>query len=213
MCQGVVVSLVKFKVGDKSKTVIMSGVGSHSELIANNLPRLKKLGYTEAKDDFLCSVESDFTKGWGKFSDAGHFVDATIGEQKKIAKEYKRVAGSVKALIAHVKKCGKIDNALLDLLSAPAQKAYDEAIATAQKAYNEAIVTALKAYDEARVTALKAYNEATATAQKAYNEARVTAQKAYNEATATAQKAYNEAIAMAWCKLFRVKANRVEQLR
>ena len=58
------------------------------------------------------------------------------------------------------------------LLTAPAQKAYNEAIAPANKAYDEAIAPANKAYYEARATAQKAYNEARATALKAYYEAR-----------------------------------------
>ena len=84
-----------------------------------------------------------------------------------------------------------------ELLTAAAQKAYNEARATAQKAYYEARATAEKAYYEARATAEKAYNEAIAPANKAYYEARATAEKAYNEAIATAEKAYDEARATA----------------
>jgi hypothetical protein len=65
--------------------------------------------------------------------------------------------------------------ASLNLLSAPAQKAYDKATATALKAYSEATAFALKAYDKARAPALKAYDEATAPALKAYHEAMATA--------------------------------------
>ena len=57
------------------------------------------------------------------------------------------------------------------LLSPPARKAYDEAIAPARKARDEAIAPVRKAYNEALVSAWKAYDEAVAPAWKAYNEA------------------------------------------
>jgi len=50
------------------------------------------------------------------------------------------------------------------LLTAPAEKAYQEAKATAWKAYHEATAPAEKAYQEATAPAEKAYQEATATA-------------------------------------------------
>ena len=61
------------------------------------------------------------------------------------------------------------------LLSAPASKAYNEAIAAASKAYDEARAQASKAYDEAVAPARKAYDEAVAPARKAYNEAQALA--------------------------------------
>ena len=79
-----------------------------------------------------------------------------------------------------------------NLLSTPARRAYDEAIAPARKAYDEAIAPAEKAYDEARAPAEKAYDEAIALAEKAYNEALAPARKAYDEARALAFcEAYN----------------------
>ena len=50
------------------------------------------------------------------------------------------------------------------LLSPPARKAYNEAIAAARKASDEATAPARKAYDEAIAPARKAYDEALAAA-------------------------------------------------
>ena len=50
------------------------------------------------------------------------------------------------------------------LLPAPAQKAFDEAMALAWKAYDEAMAPAQKAFDEATAPAWKAYDEARALA-------------------------------------------------
>ena len=57
------------------------------------------------------------------------------------------------------------------LLSSPARKAYNEAIAPAWKAYVGATAPARKAYAGATAAAGNAYVEATAAASKAYNEA------------------------------------------
>ena len=61
------------------------------------------------------------------------------------------------------------------LLSPPARKAYNEAIASASKAYDETVAAARKVYDEAAASASKAYDEAVAAARKVYNEAVVPA--------------------------------------
>ena len=50
------------------------------------------------------------------------------------------------------------------LLSAPADKAYDDARAAARKAYDDATVPARKAYDDATAAAWKAYADARAAA-------------------------------------------------
>ena len=73
-----------------------------------------------------------------------------------------------------------------NLLSAPARRAYDEAMASAQQAYEEATAPAQRAYEEATAPARRAYDEATASAQQAYEEAMASAQQAYEEATARA---------------------------
>ena len=57
-----------------------------------------------------------------------------------------------------------LDCAANHLLSAPARKAYNEAMAPARKAYEEAMAPAWKAYEEAMARAWKAYNEARAPA-------------------------------------------------
>ena len=73
-----------------------------------------------------------------------------------------------------------------ELLSAPARRAYDEAVAPARRAYDEAVAPARRARDEAYAPACKAYDEAYATACKACGEAIATARRARDEAKARA---------------------------
>src|SRR3990167_2858016 len=54
------------------------------------------------------------------------------------------------------------------LLSAPADKAYDDATVPARKAYDDATAAAWKAYADATAAAWKGYAEAMAPAYKAY---------------------------------------------
>lgn len=129
MCQGVIVSLVKFRVKNRTKQVVLAGIGSHSQLVAENQKRLKRLGFREnSKGQSVISIESDFS-GWNKFNVESGIP--TKEELKVLASIYKKIAGNASALIRHVKRCGKIDDALIGLLMAPAQKLYNETTAQA----------------------------------------------------------------------------------
>ena len=127
MCQGAIVSIVRFG----KKRVVLSGIGSHSTLIADNKKLLEKRGWKEdAPNQSVVSYESDFTQNkWGKFThEAG---DPKKGDEKIVKAEFKRVSGSASALIKHIQRIGRIDDALVKLLTAPAWEAYSEATATA----------------------------------------------------------------------------------
>ena len=81
-----------------------------------------------------------------------------------------------------------------NLLSAPAQEAYDSATAAAWEAYCSAIAAARKVYNSATAAARKVYNSATAPAQAAYDSARAPAQAVSSKAVAKAfALAYNSA--------------------
>ena len=128
MCQGVIASLVKFRVGKKRKSVILSGIGSHSDLFGDNREKLIGLSGVEGEGEEIVSIESDFS-GWNKFTvESG---EPSKSDYRKLAAEYKRIAGSSKALIAHVLRCMKIDEALLSLLTAPARAEYNKVTASA----------------------------------------------------------------------------------
>jgi len=124
MCQGVIVSLVKWQ--GKSKRVkrcVLSGIGSHSQLLADNSKKLERLGWRDnAPGQKVYSIESDFS-AWNKFSLAGDEPDKS--ELAILKREYKKCAGSAKALIAHVKRCGKIDDALERLFTSEAKSDYE----------------------------------------------------------------------------------------
>ena len=134
MCQGVIVSLVKFQNDKgKNKRAVLKGIGSHSSLIKNNQKLLKKLGWTEnAKNQEVVSIESDFS-GWNKFTvESGNpsKVDLAI-----LSRAYKECASNARVLISHVKRIGKTDDALVSLLIASAKKVYCDTIASAEKVY------------------------------------------------------------------------------
>ena len=123
MCQGAIVSLVQFKVGRKRKNIILTGIGSHSQLIKDNAAILTGRGWDENHpDQKVFSIESDFS-AWNKFS----IVAGEPGkkELKLLASAYEKIAGNASALIRHVKHCGKIDDSVLRLLTAPAWAEYE----------------------------------------------------------------------------------------
>ena len=125
MCQGVVVSLVKFKNKNKNVRVVLSGIGSHSDLLKDNLKKLKRAGWKEGvSGELVISIESDFS-AWNKFTVESSAIQ-NRNELKILRDTYKRCAGDTKHLIAHVEKCGKIDVALVNLLGAPALAEYEK---------------------------------------------------------------------------------------
>src|ERR1035437_5153629 len=141
MCQGVVVSLYIWKDGKKSRREVRSGIGSHSDLARDSRAWLIKKGWTEdAPGQNVISIESDFEKGWNHFT-AGS-GNPSLAESGILKREYKRVAGDADALIAHVKKCGKIDDALVELLTAPALAEYEKVKASALAEYEKVTASA-----------------------------------------------------------------------
>ena len=130
MCQGVIISLIKFKVGRQTKKVVLTGIGSHSDLFKNNIKKLKREGWKESvSNEKIISIESNFS-GWNKFTIESH-DKPNNSELSILRKAYKGCAGNAENLIKHVKKIGKIDNALLNLLSAPAFAEYNKVTDTA----------------------------------------------------------------------------------
>jgi hypothetical protein len=123
MCQGVIISMVKFDANGKHKRVILRGIGGHADLLKDNKKKLEKEGWTEnAKSQDVISIESDFS-GWNKFTVESGVP--SISEMAILAREYKKIAGNARALIAHVKAVGKIDSALERLFSADGLKIYE----------------------------------------------------------------------------------------
>jgi hypothetical protein len=157
MCQGAIVSLVQFKVGKRNKQIVLKGIGSHADLVADNIKKLTRAGWKDSlPGQKVFSIESDFS-AWNKFTvESG---EPSKKELKVLAKAYKEIAGSPSALIRHVLKCNKVEDALVRLLTATADKAWQEATATAEKAWQEAKATADKAWQEAAATAEKAWQE------------------------------------------------------
>jgi predicted aminopeptidase len=191
--------LVGFRVRGKQKKVVLSGIGSHSQMLQDNASRLKGLGWLGSGDEWVASIESDFS-GWNKFTvESG---EPTPADLRLLKCEYKRVAGSAKALIAHVKRTGKIDHALVDLLTAPAWAEYDK---VRDAAWAE--------YDKVRAAARAEYGEVRAAAWAGYGEVKAAAWAEYDKVRAAAWAEYGEVIVPAWCKLFAVKANRIKRLR
>ena len=198
MCQGAIVSLVKFKKGKRLVRVPVSGIGSHSELIKANTLLLKRRGWNEnLPGQEVISVESDFTKGWNYFTVESGQPDKS--DMAILRRKFKTIAGSASALIRHVKRCGRIDDALVALLTASAWAEYEKVRAPAWAEYEKVTAPAWAEYEKVRAPALAEYEKV-----------RATAWAEYEKVTAPALAEYEKVRAPAWCKLFAKKENRVE---
>jgi hypothetical protein len=173
------------------KVYAADGIHSHSKIAAHfKINEDKHLKYEF--DLTTRTLKQDFQM------DAAPFA-AKASHDAAAQRFFDTSAGNAKQLIAFVKRGNRSEEYLRSLLSAPAQKAYDEAVAQAWKAYYAAVAQAQKAYYAAVAQAGKAYYAAVAPAQKAYDEV-----------VAQAGKAYDEAVAQAWCRLFAKRENRIE---
>jgi hypothetical protein len=141
MCQGVIGILVSFKAGGKTKRIVLTGIGSHSQLLAANKKKLKRAGWKEkAKGERVVSIESDFS-AWNKFTvESG---EPSRVELSLLKNAYKKCARDAKHLISHVKKCGQIDEALVNLLSESARTEYKRVAAPALAEYERVVAPAL----------------------------------------------------------------------
>ncbi len=162
MCQGAVISLVKFKKGKRIVRIPVHGIGSHSELIEANTKLLKRKGWRDnLPGQEVISIESDFS-AWNKFTVESGAPDKS--DMGILRREYKKIAGSASALIKHVKRCGKIDDALLRLLTAPALEQYNKVKAPALEQYNKVKAPAWEQYNKVEAQAWEQYNKVKAPA-------------------------------------------------
>ena len=151
MCQGAVVSVFQFKVGKRTKNVVCTGIGSHKGVAKDNKAKLEKAGWNEnLPGQKVFSIESDFS-AWNKFTLVSGEPDKK--ELKLLKSAYKEIAGSASALIRHVLKCGKIDDALLRLLTAPAWAEYEKVKAQALAEYKKVTAPALAEYEKVKAPA------------------------------------------------------------
>jgi len=200
MCQGVILTQFEWKVGRKTVRHIAAGIGSHSELTQKLERKLKRLGWTEtAKGQRVVSIESDFSKGYGKFVMAGG--EATQADIKRLQVEYDRVAGSATALMRHIKKCG-VDNALVSLLTGKSRNTYEDGRAQLWKTYEDGCAQLLKTCQDGRAQLLKTYEDG-----------RAQLWKTYQDGCAQLLKTYQDGCASLWIAQFHNPANRVEHLR
>jgi hypothetical protein len=201
MCQGIVISLVKFKSKNKNVRVVLSGIGRHSDLIKSNLGKLQKAGWVgNISNESVISIESDFS-AWNKFTVESE--DQPNRAELKILKDtYKKCAGNARALIAHVKRCGKIDDALVNLLTASALAEYEKVEAPALAEYKKVTASALAKYNKVEAPALAEYKKVTAPALAEFDKV-----------TASALAEYKKVTAPAWIKLFSLKSNRAPHLQ
>ena len=218
MCQGIIVSIVKWPHNGKVKRFIQNGIGSHSDMAKRDADKIKEVCPCDGTES-LVSAESDFTKGWG-----GYKVESGLPDKNDLRilkREFKKCAGSAQALIAHVKKHKKIDIALVEFLTheaqkvcddthAPAWKVCDDICAQARKVCDDTCAQAWKVYNETRAQAWKVYDDTRAQAWKVYDDTCAQAWKVCDDICAQARKVCDETRAQAWCKLFRNKQNRIK---
>ena len=208
MCQGVILS----RLSKGRKSLILTGIGSHLSLISDNQKRIeKKFGSVNDSEIQIISCESDFSKGWNHFTIESEMP--TKSEMKQIKSVWKETAGSARALISHVKRCGKIDDALVELFTAPAIAEYNKVKAQAWAEYNKVEAQAIAEYNKVTAPAWAEYNKVEAPAIAEYNKVKAPAWAEYNKVKAQAWAEYNKVTAQAWIKLFRDPKNRVAHLR
>ena len=200
MCQGAIVSLIQFKPKKRTKSIVLKGIGSHSQLVQDNLTKLTKAGWNEnLPGQKVFSIESNFS-AWNKFTvESG---EPGKKELKILKTAYKEIAGSPSALIRHVLKCGKIDDALIALLKAAARAEYGKVTAAARAEY-----------DKVTAPARAEYGKVTAAASAEYGKVTAPARAEYDKVTAAASAEYDKVTAAAWVHIFRKPLNRVSQLR
>ena len=151
MCQGVIVSIVKFKTkSGRRKHVVLSGIGSHSNMLLRNQKKLVRAGCDiNSADCSVLSAESDFSGNkYGRYTvESG---DPTKQDLAILTREFKRCSGSARSLIAHVRSVGKIDDALLALLRQPARAEYEKVRQPAWAEYEKVRQTARAEYEKVR---------------------------------------------------------------
>ena len=152
MCQGAIISIVKWRNGRKTERVVLAGIGSHSTLLADNQKILIKKGWKEdAPSQDVISIESDFSKGFGHYTI--EHGKPSKSERAILDREFKRIAGDARSLILHVKKCGKIDLGLTALLTAQALAEYERVTAQAWAEYQRVTAPALAEYQRVKAQA------------------------------------------------------------
>lgn len=123
MCQAVIATLVQFRdEKDKQVRVLLTGIGSHSEMISDNEPKLRHRGYIRGhySEERVYSIESQLQKGWAKFSYESPTAYGVPSDIKKMfQKTVREIAGNAKRLREFVHRIGKVDNALVRLLRPP----------------------------------------------------------------------------------------------
>ena len=232
MCQGVVISLVTFKSNGKRKRIVLFGIGSHSGLVKDNITKLKRAGWKEGGEEGVISIESDFST-WNKYSvQCGTLTES---ERKILDRAYKSVAGNAKSLIAHVGRCGRIDDALLRLLTDSALSEYEKVKASAWSEYEKVRDLALSEYEKVKASALSEYKKVTDSAWSEYEKVRASAWSEYEKVTDSALSEYKKVTdsalseyekvtdsawseyekvkASAWIKIFCKRENRIECLQ
>jgi exonuclease VII small subunit len=97
MCQGAIVSIVRFKTKSGPKEVVLTGIGSHSHLLRQNFASLKRAGYTGNVPilERVVSAESTLDKGFGKYR-------TDREDDPKFKELFAKMCGDSKKLTAHV---------------------------------------------------------------------------------------------------------------
>ena len=120
MCQSCLVSIVRFN----GKKVVLTGIGSHSQMFQDNKKLLLRRGWKENDPgQSVVSYESNFENlKWGEFILEGGMEQE--GDNKTAQEKFKEIAGSASVLIKHIRRIKKIDNTLIDLLTAQGYDKY-----------------------------------------------------------------------------------------
>lgn len=126
MCQGVIVSYVYFKPYGKKRTkrIRLEGIGSHSQLLADNQVRLREEGWAANGNDRVISYESDLKNGWGVFKK--EIIFGGVRDLADLETFFRQACGNAQKLIAYVRKHRKFDRSLVEYLTPEAQVKFCE---------------------------------------------------------------------------------------
>jgi len=172
------------------------GARSHS--------RLHELATTKFPDEKFMEAEYDFeNRRWGYGGNEDDTLRLLGADRTRLLRTFSLEQWpDADALMRFCEHAG-VPGVNSLLLTVPAMKVYDDAVAATDKVYNEVAAAARKVYDEAMA--------AMAATDKVYNEvtAVTAAMKVYLKTVAAADKVYDETCYFAWLNLFSDPANRI----
>jgi len=194
MCQGIIISLVKFN----KKTIVLKGIGSHSQMFLKNKKFLIQNGCNETVKSEIISIESDFSdKKLNKFTIEGS--TPTKKDKKLLKEEYYKIAGTPENLFNFVKNQNNFELSLFSLIKKNISKQktliyedYWEKRKPIEDECDEKLKSIYVEFEKKRKSIYDEYIKNENSIYKEYCKKRVTIDEEYNEKRNLIYEKYNE---------------------